>query len=501
MGLHNFSLYQLFQHNARTAGDQPALIGAEGTLTHSQFLTHIDRLAAGLTDREINQEDRVAILAQNSNEYLEIYGACAKIGAVACPISWRLSSDEIKAVIELIDPHMLIADSEHLPQLEGTHTAPFQRVAITETDAPPEGFTSFRDLYHTGTEPPTEVDSDSPFLILPTAAVTGLPRGAVLTHENLIWGGYQLITALGLRPQDRHLAILPFFHVTGLGLSLSVLQARGANVVMKKFDPVQANQWMDERNITLMADFPPVLSSLLDAREEANGHWDNLRFVVGLDAPDVIERLYNETDAAFWTGFGQAETTGAVTLGRVDEQPGSAGTPLPLMRVRCVDEDGKDVPSGQSGEIVVRGPQVFSGYWRDPDATDFVFRQDWHHTGDVGKLDQNGYLYYIGRKPEKKLIKSGGENVYPEEVERVIRELPQVEAVCVVGVPDEKWGEAVKAVVELKSGQSLSTDQVISAVSEKIASYKKPRHVDFVETLPRTEEDEIDREAVENEYG
>jgi long-chain acyl-CoA synthetase len=144
---------------------------------------------------------------------------------------------------------------------------------------------------------------------------------------------------------------------------------------------------------------------------------------------------------------------------------------------------------------------VFSGYWRDPDATDYAFRDGWHHTGDIGKFDGDGYLYYVGRKPEKDLIKSGGENVYPEEVERIIRELPKVAAVSVIGVPDPKWGEAVKAVVELESGGSLTADEVIEAVANRIASYKKPRQVDFVDELPRGPGGEIDREAVKAAHG
>jgi long-chain acyl-CoA synthetase len=245
-----------------------------------------------------------------------------------------------------------------------------------------------------------------------------------------------------------------------------------------------------------MADFPPVLSMFLDAREAGGAHWESLRLVLGLDAPDVIQRLHAETNAKFWTGFGQSETSGVVTLMAVVEKPGAAGRPLPAARIRCVDELGEDVPVGEPGEIVVQGPLVFLEYWRDPDATDYAFRDGWHHTGDIGKFDGDGYLYYVGRKPEKDLIKSGGENVYPEEVERIIRELPQVSAVSVIGIPDPKWGEAVKAVVELEPGAELTAEEITEAVASRIASYKKPRHVDFVEDLPRDPSGEIDREAV-----
>jgi long-chain acyl-CoA synthetase len=310
-----------------------------------------------------------------------------------------------------------------------------------------------------------------------------------------------LLNGLNLNAHDRHLAALPLFHITGLGLSLTMIMAGGANVVAEGFDPAAACEMIDAHGVTLMASFPPVLSLLLGAKEESGAQWDSLRYVLGLDSPDVIQELMAETTADFWTGFGQSETSGVVTLGSVRERPGSAGRPIPFAQVDCVLEDGEPAPIGQEGEIVVRGPVVFQGYWGDPDATAFAFRGGLHHTGDLGKFDADGYLYYVGRKPEKELIKSGGENIYPAEVEHVISGLPGVAAVCVIGVPDETWGEAVKAVIELKPGAALTVAQIQEAVAEAIAAFKKPRQVEFVDSLPRDGEGGVDREAVKRDYG
>lgn len=488
-------------------GDAPAVITSGRTVSHRQFLDRVDQLAGGLAARGIAKGDRVCILAQNCLEYLDLYGACARTGAVACPVNWRLSASEVRGVIALADPQMLAVGAGHLAQLESLDLSNLRlRALIGEASA--DGFIPFADLYHAPLGDPADVRDDDPFVIVPTAAVAGLPRGAVLTHRNLLSSGYPLIMALGLTAQDRHLAALPLFHITGLGLSLGMMLVGGANIVMEAFDPARASQWIDEHQATLMADFPPVLTMLLDARRRSSldgaktgAQWQSLRHVVGLDAPDTIKRLYAETGAKFWTGFGQSETSGVVTLTRVDEKPGSAGRPVALARVRCVNEDDETMPDGQPGEIAVQGPLVFAGYWRDPDATDYAFRNGWHHTGDVGRFDADGYLYYVGRKPEKELIKSGGENIYPAEVERAIRELPEVAAVCVIGVPHPKWGEAVKAVVELEPGQTLAAEQVGAAVAGRIAAYKKPQFVDFVERLPRKENGEIDREAVKAAHG
>jgi acyl-CoA synthetase (AMP-forming)/AMP-acid ligase II len=500
MELRGFSIYDYIQYNASNAGSVPAIISADRTLTHRQFLDRVDQLATGLVKHGIVKGDRICILAQNSIEYLELYGACAKTGAIAYPINWRLSAAEVKGVLDLADPKMLVVGAGHLSQLEESEVNGIQVRAIVGPGSA-GGFISLDDLYKSPNSERVDIHSNDPFAIISTAAMAGVPRGAVLTHSNMITAGFLLINALGLGAEDCHLAVLPFYHITGLGLAMGMIQVGGKNVVFETFDPAKAAQMMDEHNVSLIADFPPILSSLLDARQAASAKWEALKYVIGLDAPDVIQRLYTETGAKFWTGFGQSETTGLVTLVRVDTKPGTTGRPLPLIRVRCVDETGSDVPAGEVGEIAVQGPVVFTGYWNDPDATAYTFRYGWHHTGDLGKFDVEGFLYYAGRKPEKELIKSGGENVYPAEVEQVLLELPEVAAVCVIGVPDAKWGEAVKAVIVLSPGKTMNADQVSAAVAERIASYKKPRYVEFVDALPHAADGKIDREAVKASHG
>lgn len=500
MGLRDFSIYDYIQYNASNAGSTPAIIGTDKTLTYGQFLDRVDRLAGGLIGYRIGKGDRICILAQNSIEYLELYGACAKIGAIACPVNWRLSAAEVKAVLSLADPKMLVVDAGHLAQLAEIGTDRIQVRAITGSGSV-EGFIPLDDLYRFPNGERAGVHSEDPFAIISTAAMTGVPRGAVLTHANMIMAGFLLINALGLSAEDCHLAALPLFHITGLGLTMGMIQVGGRNVVLETFEPAKVVQMMDEYDVTLIADFPPILSTLLDARQATGAKWNSLKHVVGLDAPDVIKRLYAESGARFWTGFGQSETTGSATLVCVDAKPGTTGKPLPLIRVRCVDDWGNDVPIGETGEIAVQGPVVFAGYWNDPDATAYTFRHGWHHSGDLGKFDAEGFLYYAGRKPEKELIKSGGENIYPAEVELVLQDLPEVAAVCVIGIPDARWGEAVKAVIELSPGKTMTIEQVSAAVTERIASFKKPRYVDFVDVLPRTPDGKVDRAAVKAAYG
>lgn len=500
MGLRDTNLYHILESNATKFASRPAVITPVQTLSYAEFLENVDRLAAGISNRGITKGERICILSQNSTDYLALYGACAKMGAIAYPINWRLSADEVAQVFRLAEPAMLAVGTAHLHQIEGLELDALKIRAILGQGSAP-GFMAFDELYAQGGGESAEVGGKDPFVIISTAAVSGVPRGAVLTHSNMMLSVYPIISELELGPRDRQLAALPFFHITGLGLSLAVFQVGGANVVMESFDPAKAVHLMEEQQVTLLADFPPILAMLLDAKEASGAKWEDLKYVFGLDAPDVIERLHKETNAMFWTGFGQSETSGVATMGAVSEKPGSAGRAIALARLRCVDEEGRDVPTGEPGEIVVRGPLVFSGYWRDPDATNYTFRGGWHHTGDIGRLDDEDYLYYVGRMPEKDLIKSGGENIYPAEVEQVLNELPQVNETCVIGVPDPEWGETVKAIVELERGASMTEGEVVQAVVDRIASFKKPRHVVFVETLPRQDDGGIDRAAVKEQYG
>ena len=496
----DLSYYQFLQHTAQTMGAHPALISPERTVSHQEYLTAVDGLANGLHQKGLSSGDRVCILANNSIEYFELFGACARLGAVAYPINWRLSPEEIQQILALAEPKAVVVDAPNLEKIASLEMETASIRALIGDDSV-QGFEPLASMSSADADSTTSVDSNDAFVILTTAATEGVPRGAVLSHANLLTAGQQIVQQLELTSGDRHLAALPLFHVTGLGLALATLLAGGANVVLERFDPAAAAGFMDQHQVTLMASFPPVLAMLLDARTASEASWKSLKYVLGLDAPDVIQRLMTETKAQFWTGFGQSETSGVVTLGNVIEKPGAAGKSLPAAEVRIFDEHGTAVPTGSKGEIVVRGPLVFKEYWRDPDASSFVSRHGWHHTGDMGSIDEEGYLFYLGRKPEKDLIKSGGENVYPAEVEYVIESLPQVKAVCVIGVTDEKWGEAVKAIVELEPGESLTSDDITKAVVDRIAAYKKPRSVEFVDALPRTEDHEIDRQAVKAAYG
>jgi len=503
MSTHAFTIYDMISRGASVYGDAPAVIQDDRPRSFGEFKRRVDALAAGLAALGIGKGERICVLAQNDGAYLDLYGACARQGIVAYPINWRLTGEEAERVLERAAPRMMVADASTLAVVaswpERWRTVPhwYQFGA----SAGP-GFTPFDSLYGSPDgAAAAEVSPDDPFAVISTAAVDVIPRGAVLTHANVLAANLTAMACLGLTPADHYLLALPLFHITALGLAMAHMHAGSASVLVPRFDAEEAVRLIDRHRVTHVSDFPPVLQGLLDAAAKLSSRLPSLKRVSGLDSPQTIQRLHESTGAEFWTGFGQAETSGFVSLQRVSERPGAAGKPSPLCRIRLVDDYDREVPVGAPGEITVRGPLVFQGYFAQPDVTAYTFRNGWHHTGDVGRFDEDGYLHYVRRKPEKELIKPGGENVYPAEVETIIMQMDGVSGVCVYGIPDAKWGEAIKAVVEVKSAGRYTAQQVGDFVVSKIARFKRPHVVVFADRLARSADGGVDRDAVKAKWG
>jgi acyl-CoA synthetase (AMP-forming)/AMP-acid ligase II len=322
-----------------------------------------------------------------------------------------------------------------------------------------------------------------------------------LSHENVLLADLHFDYFMNVKAKDVHLSFLPFFHVGGLFMATAAFHAGALNLSMSKFDAVRAAELIQERKISFMMVFSPVLSSILDEHEKMSADISSLKSVTGIDTPETIERYQRATKGTFYSMYGQTETSCLATFGAYRDRPGAAGKTLPLAEVRLVDDYDRSVPVGQVGEITMRGPMVFKGYWNLPEDTAYTFREGCHHTGDMGRFDNEGYLWYSGRKAEKELIKPGGENVYPAEVEKVLLQHPAVETVVVFGVPDPKWKEGIKAVCTLKKGKTLTAKALIDFVGERIARYKKPQHVEFVNELPVLSDGSVDRAKAKALYG
>jgi long-chain acyl-CoA synthetase len=322
-----------------------------------------------------------------------------------------------------------------------------------------------------------------------------------LTHRSLIACSIHAIAALGLTYDDAYLNILPLFHIAGLMAGLTVMHAGGRNLLIAKYDPVAAGRMIDREKISFIGNFPPILTQLLDAQAAGECSLSALRHVIGVELPDTVKRFEKLGTGRFWLAYGQTETMGLTCFCLNAEKPGSAGRPGPLVDLKIADEADREVEPGKPGEILIRGPLVFAGYWGAEELTNQTLRGGWHHTGDIGRLDEEGFLWFVGRKAEKELIKPGGENVYPVEVEKVVLEHPGIRDVSVIGVPDPRFGEGIKAVCVLKPGARVSGQELIDFVAGRIARYKKPGYVEFVDSLPKTGDGSIDRARVKALYG
>ena len=504
MSLRSLTFMDLYRRNAWLYPQKPALVDNDQVIDFQALWDESRALQAGLAAAGIQPGDRIAVLAQNAYHFFPLFGAASDLGAILVLINRRLSTEEIREIVADTSPVMLITDVD-IPDTAQELLKDSPGI-VSHITFQGQGDGTYARLLQNGqsaSAPPVrKPDVKDPFVIIHTAAVQGKPRGAVLSQENLILSALEVAAALKLDHNDGNLNILPIFHIMGINLALAVMLAGGKNLILPGFDPEQAVKQIRAHGATVLGTFPPILSKILETMRELNVAADSLKHVLGLEQPEIIAACQEKTGACFWSLYGQTETSGMITFAPYDHRPGSAGQPGKLVSIKVVDEFDRDLPPGETGEIVIQSPLVFQGYWQQPELTALAFRDDWHHTGDLGALGEGGFLFFKGRKPEKDLIKSGGENVFPVEVEKVILENPSVAEVSVIGVPDPTFGEGIKAVCVLKENHALSEQELIRFVgSSRIAGYKKPRFVAFVDSLPKAEDGSIDRARVKEIFG
>ena len=497
MSVHSFTIYDLYKRNAQLYKDKTAILSGETRVTFGDLWDQVNALAGELSSRGVDKGDRIALLTKNSPAFMTILGAAAALGAILVPINFRLTAREVSYVLDDAEPVMLLFDREYeelLAELVSDFPSITERISFDSQQVSPFPMVDRQTFLE-------EVADSDPLVIIHTAAIQGKPRGALISHSNLLACMTQTAGVIGLDSGDIYLNILPLFHIFGLIMALSLMQVAGENIIISKFDPKGVNEIIQQKKVSIVANFPPILSQILDEQEKGGFDLSSLRHVVGLEHPDTIARYIGLGFGQFWLCYGQTETMGLTCLSRHQERPGSAGRPVPWVDMAIVDEFDRPVDRGKPGEIVLRGPLVFSGYWKEEELTQMTFRGGWHHTGDLGRLDTDGFLWFMGRKAQKELIKSGGENIYPVEVEKTIMEHPAVEEASVIGVPDPKFGEGIKAICVLKPGAILTERELAAFVASKIASYKKPRMVCFVDSLPKKADSSINREEVKVLYG
>ncbi len=365
---------------------------------------------------------------------------------------------------------------------------------VTTGDKAPEGWYKYDQLMsdHSGkVVDHALVELDDLHRIMYTSGTTGHPKGVMLTYGNLYWKNAGHIMTLKITSEDKTLIVGPMYHAGGLDLpATGTLYAGGSIVILRKFEPVKALEAIHQEKITNMWLAPSMINMLFQEPTFKNYDVSSIRFIIDggekMPLPLIKELLEKIPNVWFADAYGLTETVSGDTFlskEKMVEKLGSVGKPVPQLRVRIVDDGGKDVQAGNLGEIVLRGPKVFKGYWKDPKATAMAIKDGWFHTGDIGRLDKDGYLYIEDRK--KDIIISGGENVSSLEVERVIYEMPEVLEVAVIGIPHPKWLEVPKAYVALKKGKGITANEIIDYCTKKLAKFKVPKEVEFIDALPR----------------
>jgi len=499
----NFTIYDMIARNAGLLPELCALVCGDRRISFGEYKQLCDRCAAGLIREGFEAGDRIAILSGNCDDFMVICGAAARIGAVIVPINYRLGEAEIEYILNDTTPKYIFSSEEfrELAQKALSSVGSVKKHYIFNADSQVGDAIPFETLFvNEISEPMEEISAEQAYMIIHTAAVGGKPRGCVLSQANMLAVGFQTGHMLQLTGSDCNIVTLPLFHIGGFSMALAVMHHGGKNVILDRFDPLLVLNQTEKEQGTFFGTFPPMLAAILDAQDKESIETPSLRGVGGVDAPATIERfLKKHPQAVFYSIYGQTEAM-PVSGCDVSKKPGSIGLPAIMTRVKILDDLDRKVPIGTQGEICVKSPAVFMGYWNLEADTAYTFRKGWHHTGDVGQIDEHGYLWYAGRKPEKELIKPGGENVYPVEVEQTILSHGAIQEVSVIGVPDTEWGEAVKAVCVLKKGHTVGEAELIEFVASKIARYKKPKHVVFVESLPKAANGAIDREEVKKVY-
>jgi acyl-CoA synthetase (AMP-forming)/AMP-acid ligase II len=484
----------LAAHHAPTT---PAVIFQGETITYSQMRDRCWRLSNALI-AVTEAGDRVAILAENCAEYVDCYYGVPGASLALTLLNYRLAPRELAYIIGHSGPRILIVESRYLPAIRQIrHQIPsVERILLVDGEAEDcESFTEFRDGGQAVEPTRKPAESDLCWLLY-TSGTTGLPKGAMLTHKNLTAGVINSMTSWEVASNEVAMFTFPMFHVAGYIMPIHHL--RGIPVVLlRSFDPETLLANVQAYKVTNTAMAPTMLAMLLEDPMTDRYDLSSLRrFGYGAAAMpgEVLRRARTRWPGmAFSTGFGMTELAGNVMLmGREDHDRAaeegleilrSVGRQMPLARVRVVDDTGQDAAPGVPGEILVKGDQVLSGYWKNPEATAASFTDGWFHTGDVGRWDAEGYLYIVDRK--KDMILTGGENVYPREVEEVLYRHPAVVEAAVIGAPDPKWGEKVVAVISVRAGHEVSGTELVAFCREEIASYKKPRHVVFIDALPK----------------
>jgi acyl-CoA synthetase (AMP-forming)/AMP-acid ligase II len=502
------------RYHAKERPDAVALAFEGRETTFAEFDARSNQAAQALLAQGLTKGDRIAYLGKNSDHYFELLFGAVKVGVIMVPIGWRLAPPEVAYIAADAQARMLFVGPEVIEPAKQA-AAEMPALPIIAMEPGPSGWPTYearRDA-QPAVNPGVEIASSDVAVQLYTSGTTGKPKGAMLTHDNILGGRRKAAEAQMAwnqwGPEDVSLVAMPVGHIGGTGWGIVGLVNGAKGVVAREFDPFKVLDYIEQDRISKMFMVPAALQIVVRQPKAREVDYSRLKYILYGASPiplDLLRECMEVFGCGFVQQYGMTETTGTVVyLPPEDHDPAgnprmrAAGLPMPGVELRIIDDAGNPLPPNTVGEVATRSVSNMAGYWRLPEATASTLAEDgWLRTGDAGYLDEDGYLFIHDRV--KDMIISGAENIYPAEVESAVYGHPQVAEVAVIGVPDDKWGEAVKAVVVAKPGEAPSPEDIIAFARTRIAAFKAPKTIDFIEALPRNASGKILRRELREPY-
>jgi len=501
--------------------EKAAVIFEDKRYTFNQLNDRVNRLANSLQNIGVKKGDRVALLQVNCNQCIETYFAAAKLGAIYIPLNFRAKGPELSFILNNSEANTLFVGERYLSIVKSAESALSSLKTLISIDKKFPGLLNYEDLI-TSSSPEevfTEIDDDEITILMYTAGTTGMPKGVLLPHKSFSVYMLENVTPADPETQEKNILTVPLYHVAGIQAMMAAIYGGRTLVMERQFEPIEWMTLVEREKVSRAMLVPTMLKQLIDHPDFGKHDLSSLKVITygaaPMPLPIIKKALEKLPGVSFINAFGQTESASTITVlnpedhiieGTEEEKErklkrlSSIGKPMSDVEMKIVDEEGNSLPPGEIGEIVARGPRVMSGYWRDDEKTQqTIDKEGWLHTGDLGYRDEEGYYYLAGRS--KDIIKRGGEMISPEELENCILLHPKVEEVAVIGIPDEEWGEQPCAICVLKKSKIATEAEIIEHCHTRLASYKRPRSVIFVDELPRNPMGKILKRLLREQYG
>lgn len=505
-----YTIGDICRRSARLWPDKTAIVYEQTRLTYHQLDERVNRLANALRSQGVSKTDRLAVLSENTHKYLEIYFAASKLGISVTPLNFRLADNEIRHIVDDSESTVFLVGDGYEKRALSLKPS-LSNIAIwISLDHQTQGFLFYEDMIADASteEPGLDPDENEMAILMYTGGTTGLPKGVMMSHRGLMTAVAAAAVMCGFRRDDITCFVLPLFHVS-FWPAFSVLFVQGKVVINRKPDLNGMLKLIQDEKCTHINAVPTLYGWMLQMANVDAFDLSSLRLITYAGSPfptELLKQCISKFGPIFEQAYGMTECIGGTFLlkedhvldGERSRLLSSAGKPCVVVDVGIRDVADNDLPPGEIGEIVIRGKNMMMGYWKNPELTAQTIRNGWYHTGDVGYLDEDGYLFLVDRKAD--MIVTGGENVYPKEVEDVLYQHPAVAMAAVVSAPDEKWGERVQAAVVLKPDQRTSQEDLIAHCKERLAGYKCPKAVEFWDRLPTTSVGKILRKDVKKKF-